>query len=719
LLICCIQQANALDIIDTVVGTGTGGYSGDGGDALSANIASPKGIFYDASGNLFIADSGNYRIRKIDVATNIISTVAGNGVGTFAGDGGLATSASLWVPVDIHVDSVGNIYIADRDNHRIRKVDQATGVINTVVGSGPTGLGSGSFSGDGGLATSARLNSPSGVFVDSSGNIFIADNGNHRIRKVDASTGNIATVVGNGTTLGDGGPAVSAACYNPTDLFIDTAGNIYIADTNHHHIRKVDAATGIINTIAGSGTTSGFSGDDGPATSAKLNSPVDVIVDVTGNIIFVDGGNFRIRKIDASTGIITTLAGNGKSAFSGDGGPATNAGIFTHSISLNPSNELGISDFGNQRIRQIQSSGVLQFSIGAYVIAEDSGSISIPVSRTGGSNGLVTVDYATSDITAVAGADYNNTFGTLTFPNNDATNKTFVIPITNDIFQEDDEDIRLTLSNPTGGATLGTPSTATLTIVDDDIARLALSSAAYAVNENGDLVSITVTRTGRSSGVVSVDYATSDGSATDGADYIATTGTITFGDGDTADKSFTIPVLDDDLLEGIETFDLILNNPVGGTILVDPSTATLTINDDETASIILSSSTLTFSTTVHNGNPAPQSLTLSGSGATLNWSSASDASWLSVTPSSGTLISGTDQLLNISVNVTSLLSGPYSGKITIDAPGATNTPQIIHVNLAYSDPPGVSDNGSDNGDGSGGGGSSSGGGCFILTLVKR
>src|SRR5439155_445403 len=311
----------ATGIIHTVAGNGNFGFSGDGGPATSAELHSPSGVFGDSAGNIFIADSGNERIREVVAATGIIHTVAGNGNFGFSGDGGPAPDAELVTPSGVFVDISGNIFIADRDNNRIRKVVAATGNIQTVAGNGTFG-----YSGDGGPATSATINVPSDVYADSAGNLFVADSFNNRIRKVVAATGDIQTVAGNGIAdfSGDGGLAASAALYLPLGVYVDGFGNIFIADSNNSRIREVVAATGTIRTVAGNGT-SGFSGDGGPATGAQLAGPKGVYVDSAGNLFIADTYNSRIREVEASTGIIRTVAGNGAFGFSGDGGPATSA----------------------------------------------------------------------------------------------------------------------------------------------------------------------------------------------------------------------------------------------------------------------------------------------------------------------------------------------------------------------------------------------------------
>jgi trimeric autotransporter adhesin len=333
-------------IITTVSGNRTVGFSGDGGLATSARLHNPRGVAIDASGNIYIADTTNRRIRMVTESAGIITTVAGYGTVGFSGDGGLATSATLYYPDGIAIDASGNIYIADSTNHRIRMVTKSTGLITTVAGNGTIG-----FSGDGGLATSARLHNPRGVAIDASGNIYIADTYNNRIRMVTKSTGIITTEVGNGT---------SATLYNPSGIAIDTSGNIYIADTYNDRIRMVTNSTGIITTVAGDG----FSGDGGLATSARLHNPRAVAIDASGNIYIADTDNHRIRMVTESAGIITTVAGNGSSQYgdySGDGGLATSATLsYPNGIAIDASGNIYIADTNNNRIRMVtKSTGII------------------------------------------------------------------------------------------------------------------------------------------------------------------------------------------------------------------------------------------------------------------------------------------------------------------------------------------------------------------------
>jgi uncharacterized repeat protein (TIGR01451 family) len=355
-----------------VAGTGIEGFSGDGGPAISAQLFTPKGLALDGSGNLFIADSTNHRIRKVTPA-GTISTVAGVGFMGFppsqsVGDGGPATAARLFYPEGVAVDVSGALLIADTNNYRIRKV--TAGIISTVAGVGQRG-----FLGDGQLAVFALLSAPSSVTVDASGNILIADTGNSRIRRVTPD-GVIQTIAGNGTQgpAVDGGPATAAAIAYPNGVAADASGNIFIADTQHSRIRKVNAS-GTISTVAGTGTL-GSGGDGGPATSAQLSYPNWVDVDANGNLFIADRGYaavyFKIRKVTPA-GVISTAAGNGNF---GDGGNARLASFGSPmGLALDSSGSLYVADTNHSRIRKISRPGTVSTvatgSNGVAVIAVD------------------------------------------------------------------------------------------------------------------------------------------------------------------------------------------------------------------------------------------------------------------------------------------------------------------------------------------------------------
>ena len=352
LLLAAASAGHGIEVqtITTVAGNGVGGFSGDGGPATRANVDEPIGVAVDTAGNIFFVDMANARIRRVDAATGIITTVAGHGVVGGYGDGGPALAAAMDFANGIAVDRAGNVYFGERNNHRVRQVDARTGVIRSVAGTGVSG-----FSGDGGPAAAAQLYWPYGVAVDNADNLLIADGGNHRIRRVDARTRVITTVAGNGAESysGDGRPATLAAIAYPTGVASDRGGNLFIADYGNQRLRRVDAASGAITTIAGTGG-GGFSGDGGPATAAKMANPFGVAVDSTGNVYFGDSLNNRVRRVDMATGVITTVVGNGAAAYAGDGGRALRASLtWPDGVAFDRQGNLLISDNGNNAIRRV------------------------------------------------------------------------------------------------------------------------------------------------------------------------------------------------------------------------------------------------------------------------------------------------------------------------------------------------------------------------------
>jgi sugar lactone lactonase YvrE len=340
--------------INTVAGVTDWLYQGDGVLATEATIFLPMGVAVDAHGNLYLADSNNDRVRRVDAQTGLISTIAGNGTSGYSGDGGLATAAMISNPGGVVLDGAGNLYFADSNNDVIRRVDAVSGVITTVAGT-PQVNGS---SGNGGPAVSAKLSKPEGLALDPAGDLYIADTGNHAIREVSAANGHISIVAGTGTAgyNGDHIQATNAELSGPWSLSLGPDGSLYIADTANQRIRMVTAATGIITTIAGTGTQ-GYSGDGGIATAALLNAPAAVLLDPAGNLYIADSGNNRIRQIGVATGDIQTLSGSSTEGFSGDGGPANLANMYgPYSLFFDQSGNLFFSDMFNNRVREIHAS---------------------------------------------------------------------------------------------------------------------------------------------------------------------------------------------------------------------------------------------------------------------------------------------------------------------------------------------------------------------------
>jgi NHL repeat len=341
-------------LIFTVVGSGEASYTGDGGMARRAGLNQPFDVALDQQGNLYFSEANNHCVRRVQHGSGQIITVAGSGQAGYSGDGGPATQAQLNSPYGIALDTANNVYIVDRLNACLRVVEAATGIIHTVAGTGQPG-----FSGDGGSAHRAQFQEPNDIVLDHQGRAFIADVRDHRVRVVDLYSGIITTFAGVGAagSDGDGGLASRAALLGPRALAFGPTGDLYICLRNDHKVRKVDMRTGIIRTVAGTGEP-GYSGDQGPALQATFNGPKEIAVDRQGNIVLVDTENHCIRRIEAASGLVTTVAGTGQPGGSGDGGPATAATLKRpHGACVDELGNIYIADSENHRVRFVSIQG--------------------------------------------------------------------------------------------------------------------------------------------------------------------------------------------------------------------------------------------------------------------------------------------------------------------------------------------------------------------------
>lgn len=404
-----VYKIDTTGTLTVLAGNGAYGYSGDGGPATAAELESPEGLAVDASGNVYISDSGSNSIREVLVSSGNIQTIAGgNAASAYGGDGGPAVNAQLSNPIGIALDASGNLYIADAGNYVIREINASTGNISTIAGNNTLGAG---YAGDGGPATSAQLTAPFGVAVDGNGNVYIADRGAAVVREVTASTGVISTVAGNGTIgySGDGGPATSAQLAAPFDVTVDAAGNVYITDFNNSVVREILASNGFIQTVAGSGTY-GFSGIGGPATSAQMAWPFGIAVDGNGNLYVADLANYVVWEVLASNGNMpifagNLIAGNPLPAYSGDGFLSVDAEINQPlGFNLDASGNLLIADSYNDAVRVVSGqNGTIQTVVGNGTYG---------YSGDGGPAGNAQLAYPTSVISDAAGdlfiADQDN-----------------------------------------------------------------------------------------------------------------------------------------------------------------------------------------------------------------------------------------------------------------------------------------------------------------------
>jgi len=675
-----VRKVSPGGIITTVTGDGRYRYFGDGGPATSASVAWPSGIAVDSADNLYIADSSNHRTRKVSAA-GTITTVAGDGFkdasihGRYSGDGGPATSASLDSPSGVAMDWAGSLYIADTQNHRIRKVSPG-GAIATFAGNGAY-----KFAGDGQAATLASLSSPKGVAVDLAGNLYTADYWNNRIRKISAG-GIITTAAGNGTPgfSGDGGPATSASLDWPKDVAVDLAGNLYTADYSNNRIRKISPG-GIITTVAGGGSVLNL-GDGGPATSASLSDPSGVAVDSAGNLYIADVYHNRIRKVSPGR-IITTVAGNGTRGFSGDDGPATSASLdWPSGVAADSAGSLYIADTDNHRIRKVSPGGTIT------TVAGDGFQDIYGYGRFSGDGGLAT------------SASLNKSQGVAV----DSTGNLYIADYVNSrIRKVSPAGIITTVAGggysdlgdggPATSADLGLPggvaldSAGNLYIADsfhDRIRKVLAAAPTFAVAP----ASLSFSAAAGASAVAPQLVAVM--SAVSGLAWAASTSapwlSVAPARG-TAPGLISVGVVVSNLSPGAYRGTVTVQAPLAAnpiqTIAVE-----LTVLTPGDAKPTVDSPSLTFETTAAVGNPPAKTLRISNAGSgSLQWTARpqtlSGGNWLSLSSTSGTAAAAAPAAIYVSARAAGLSPGVYSGLITIESPSSTQ-PRTVAVDLLIS-----------------------------------
>jgi DNA-binding beta-propeller fold protein YncE len=334
----------------TIAGTGVAGFSGDGGPATEAQINNPYGLVVGPDGALYFCEIGNHRVRRLDLKTHRISTAAGNGQKGYAGDGGPALAATLNEPYEVRFDKAGNMFFAEMQNHVVRRVDAKTHLISTVAGTGAAG-----FSGDGGPAAQAQLRQPHSIAFDAQGRLLICDIGNHRIRRVDLSTGRIETWAGTGErkSTPDGAPVAGTPLNGPRAITSDPQGNLYLALREGNAIYRIDSASQRIYHVAGTGET-GYDGDGGPAKSAKLSGPKGVAWAPGGSLYLADTESHTIRRIDLKSGVITTVVGTGQRGDGPDGEAGKCRLARPHGIFVDSGGTVYVADSESHRVRVLK-----------------------------------------------------------------------------------------------------------------------------------------------------------------------------------------------------------------------------------------------------------------------------------------------------------------------------------------------------------------------------
>jgi uncharacterized protein (TIGR03437 family) len=629
--------AASTGIITTIAGSSTTGWHGDGGPAAQATFTLPSSLAIDSAGNLYIADQNNWSVRRISTS-GIITTVAGTGQWGSTGDNGQATKATMAGPQGVAVDAAGNLYIADTGNQRIRRVDPG-GVITTIAGTGTAG-----FSGDGTAAVGAMFSTPVAVAVDASGTVYVADLDNNRIRRF-AVGGSVTTFAGTTTSAGDGGPSTQARLDGAWGVAVDSAGNLYIADRQNNRVRKV-TPSGTITTAAGTGQT-GYSGDNGPGASAALSTPNGVAVDSAGNVYIADAGNNRIRRVDASTGKITTFAGAGSGSCcytgtgtGGDGGMATSA-------SLNYPASVAVDGAGNVYFAQWVQSDTSPQAIAVRRVTTD-GKI-----NTWAGGGTTATGYGGdggSPLKAVFGANLNIAA---------APDGSLYIADTNNnrVRKVDPAGATITTVAGNGDATAsGNGGAATSAGVPSPWSVVADAAGNLYI---GNIPSVRKVSPG---GIIG-PYAGNGQYSFSGDGGPATSAAMTGASGLALDSGGNLFMVDSG------------NRRVR---MVQPGVSPV---------IALSSTSVNFALATAGSTTTTQTFTLANTGqGTLNWaasaSTTSGGAWLAVSPASGKILAGaTASTVTVTANPSGLAAGDYYGQIQVTSPNAVSQVQVITVRM--------------------------------------
>jgi uncharacterized protein (TIGR03437 family) len=727
-------------VLTVFAGNSVNGFSGDGGPATKAALSAPQGLAFDGNGNLYICDTGNFRIRKV-IPQGVISTFAGTGAKGSSGDGGPATGATFGSSTRIAIDNSNNVYVADADNHRIRRIT-SDGVINTWAGTGSAGsTGDGGFaqqaslntpqgmafdrvgnlyiadagaenvrevalggtistvagtgflgeSGDGGLATKARLNGPWGVAVDQNSNLYIADIYSSRIRRV-AITGIISTIAGNGQVglAGDGGPSAAASLFNPLDLAVTPSGTLLVADSHNFRVRSI--ANGALSSVAGNGNYR-YSGDGSAGTNATLPAPAGLVVDSAGNVTICDNFANRVRTLN-SFGIVNLIAGSSAPGFGGDGGPATSA-VFADcdGIAEDSSGNLYIADTGNQRIRKINTAGIVSTLAGNGVnsFSGDNGpaisaGLSAPQGVAVDAQGNVYIGDTGNNrirkvtpggiISTIAGDGAQGYFGdggpaNQTQLNNptrllvDASGNLYFSDSGNNVVRQisTSGSIRRVAGNANASAGFaGDGGPATAASIANPRGLAIDSTGALLIADGGNLR----IRRVDSNGVIST---------------IAGNGSTTLsGDGrPPLNTGFGFPA------------DVAVDS-AGNIYIADRSNSRVRVIQPVPASLIVSQTGLTFSAAVDAAALQTRTVRIRNGGAgTIGWSATASIvqpasgpptpTWLTLSPIQGTATNATPGLLTVTANAAGLAAGNYYGQIQIVSPGVNNSPQFLTVVL--------------------------------------